>query len=315
MGESSTKRRVSADELAAMVRTAFGTDVAACTELTDGTYNAAYLVTTPHRELVLKVAPDPRRQLLTHEVDLMRTEVDFYRRAGAVGIPVPDVVHADFTRTLLETDYVFLSRIPGTPLNAVTEPAALRQELAGITARLHTVTGPRYGYPFRDSRSWQPTWRLAFGAMVDDILADARRLGTDLPATPDRIGELVHRHDPVLDTVDRPALVHFDLWDGNVFVENGRVAGLIDGERAFFGDPVSELVSMALFHDVAEVPEILAGYPIQLTEDMRERLTLYTTYLYLIMAVEGATRDFGGEEYTKFRNRVLDLLDEQLARL
>ena len=330
--DSLTKRRVSADELVAMARRAFGerrAEAATFRELPDGSYNAAYLVTFEGgaaRDLVLKVAPDPRLPLLTHEVDLMRTEVDFYQRAAQAGVPVPEVVHADFSRTLLETDYVFLSRVPGEPLHKVKESlteaelAGLRSELAGITARLHTVTGPAYGYPLRGSRSWQDGWRAAFGAMVDDILADATRLGSDLPATPERIGALMHRHDAALDAVDRPALVHFDLWDGNVFVERvpdrgWRVSGLIDGERAFFGDPVAELVSMALFRDIADAPEILAGYPLDLTEDVRLRLTLYTVYLYLIMAVEGVTRGFDSPEYTKIRQLVLELLDAQLARL
>lgn len=326
MWVSTTKRPVTEEELAAMVRRGMSSgmsgEVKSWAELTGGSYNAAYAVTLADgRELVLKVAPDPRLRLLTHEVDLMRTEVDFYRRAGAVGVPVPEVVYADFTRTLLECDYAFLSRVPGESLEAVkahmseSELAALRAELAGITARLHAVTGPAYGYPLRGSRSWQPTWRAAFGAMVDDILADARRLGSELPAPPDRIGELMHRNDDALDTVDRPALVHYDLWDGNVFVADGRITGLIDGERAFFGDPVAELVSLALFRDLAEVPEVLAGYPIELTAGVRRRLTLYTTYLYLIIGVEGATRSFAGPEYDAFRRRVLGLLDEQLGRL
>jgi aminoglycoside phosphotransferase (APT) family kinase protein len=328
--DSLTKRRMSAEELAAVAARAFGprAEAADFRELPDGNYNTAYLVTLAESDVdfVLKVAPDPRLRLLTHEVDLMRTEVDFYRRAGLAGVPVPDVVYADFTRTLLETDYVFLGRVPGAPLDTVkdtlteSELAGLRTELAAITARLHVVTGPAYGYPLRGSHSWQGTWRAAFGAMVDDILADARRLGSDLPASPDRIGGLLHRHDGVLDAVDRPALVHFDLWDGNAFVKQApdgrwRVTGLIDGERAFFGDPVAEFVSLALFRDLADAPEILAGYRIELTDDVRLRLTLYTAYLYLIMGVEGATRGWYSPEYAKFRQRVLELLDAQLARL
>jgi aminoglycoside phosphotransferase (APT) family kinase protein len=249
------------------VRRGFGHDaaVAAWSELPDGTYNAAYSVTIAGHgaELVLKIAPDPRRRLLTYEVDLMRTEVDFYRRAAAAGVPAPEVIFADFQRDLLETDYVFLSRVPGVPLNAVRERmpqpelADVRAELAAITARLHSVTGPGFGYPLRRSRTWQPTWPGAFGAMVDDVVADARRLESELPATPERIGALIHRHADVLHEVPRPSLVHFDLWDSNVFVEAGadgnwRVSGLIDGERAFLGDPVAELVSLALYRDVAD---------------------------------------------------------------
>ena len=49
-------------------------------------------------------------------------------------------------------------------------------------------------------------------------------------------------------------LVHFDLWDGNILVESDpaghRIGALIDAERAFWGDPLAEFVSLALFGDI-----------------------------------------------------------------
>ncbi|BCB83289.1 phosphotransferase family protein [Phytohabitans suffuscus] len=324
MRDSLTKRRVSEDELARLVSRAFGpsASVAGWRELAGGTYNAAYAVTLDGgRDLVLKVAPPPHLKLLTHEVDLMRTEVDFYRRAAAVGVPVPDVVYAGFERDLLGTDFVFLSLVPGTDLRSLVdtmppaEVAAVRGQVAGLTARLHTVTGGGYGYPLRGSRTWQPSWRGAFGAMVDDLMADAARLDKPLPASPERIGALMRRHAGALDEVTRPALVHFDLWDGNVFVQPSgggwQVTGFIDGERAFYGDPVAELASLALLREPE--PELLAG--IELTGSTLLRLDLYRTYLYVIMAIEGATRGWYDEERVRFETWLAERIDAQLALL
>ena len=328
--QSLTKRQITEDELVALVRRGFGSTAALdeWRELTNGTYNAAYSVTVDGRPLVLKVAPPPGLDLLTHEVDLMRTEADFYRRAAVAGIPVPEVVFADFDRTLIGSDYAFLSLVPGADLHTskdgltAAQIAVARAEVAAITARLHAITGPGYGYPLRGSNSWQRSWRAAFGAMVDDLLADASRLGKPLPAAPERIGELLRRHADVLDDVDRPALVHFDLWDGNVFIDaDGRVTGLIDGERAFFGDPVAEFVSLSLFRDLADAPELLAGYaegsgaPFALTSSVRRRLSLYTTYLYVIMAIEGATRGWHGPERDSYEAWLGERLEAQLAML
>ncbi len=333
--ESLTKRGITESELRSLVRRGFGAQarLQRWHELDGGTFNASYAVgLADGTDLVLKVAPPPELRLLSHEVDLMRTEVEFYGLAGTAEVAVPKVVFADFARDLIGTDFVFLSRVAGVTLHSVRDrltPAhltAVRGEIAAHAARMHTITGPAYGYPLRGSRSWQPNWRAAFGAMIDDILTDAVRLGSPLPAPAERIGALLRRHADVLDEVNRPALVHFDLWDGNVLVDPDaadgvRLTGMIDGERAFFGDPIAELVSMALFRELTDEPEILAGYAaagsarIELTGGTRRRLALYTCYLYLIMLAEGVTRGWRGPDRATFEGRIAGLLDRQLGLL
>ncbi|GAA5191557.1 aminoglycoside phosphotransferase family protein [Rugosimonospora acidiphila] len=331
---SRTKVPVSDADLATMVRRGFGahTAITECAELPDGCYNAAYrLRLDSGARLVLKVAPPPRFELLTHEVDLMRTEVHFYERAAAAGVPVPAVAYADLTRTAFERDYVFLELLTTTDLRqargqmSTVDAAAVDHELGAAVARLHTVTGDAYGYPLRDSATWRPSWREAFGSMVDDILADATRLGTELPEPPDAIARRLERHADALDAVRRPALVHFDLWDGNVFARptghGWRLSGLIDGERAMYADPYAEFVSLALFRDPQELPELLDGYasvtgePVEFTEEVRTRLALYTCYLYLVMVTEGPTREYEPSFYEPMRKQSLDLLANQLAGL
>jgi fructosamine-3-kinase len=225
-------------------------------------------------------------------------------------------VFADFDRTLLGTDYAFLSRLPGRPLSQAgrtmtgEQIAAARRQAASVAARLHRIKGTGYGYPRRGGGSWCSTWRAAFGAMVADLLGDAERLGTLLPAPPARICELIRRHLDVLDDVRRPALVHFDLWDGNILLDMNagrpRIGGLIDGERAFWGDSVADLVSLALFGDIEADEAFLRGYRsaggrVSFDPPTRRRLRLYRTYLHLIMLVEVVPRG-----YDDTRRRWLD---------
>jgi aminoglycoside phosphotransferase (APT) family kinase protein len=324
---SLTKVPVTDGELAAMVRRGLGDEarISDRVELTEGYYNLAYRIhLTDGRLVVLKVAPPPGMKLLTHEVDLMRTEVDFFRRALAVGAPVPAIVHADLDRDLNGRDFLFLELLAGEslasadPRLSTSDRAAVRRELGAAIGRLHAVTGDGYGYPLRDSRTWQPTWREAFLGMVGDILDDAVRLGTELPMPPAAIGERFARRAHLLDAVQRPALVHFDLWDGNVFIRQSgdgwRLTGLIDGERALYGDPYAEFVSIALFRDIRQLPEILDGYaeatgePVVFTDEVRLRIAMYRCYLYLIMVTEGPTRGFDPVVHDRVRRRTLDLL-------
>jgi aminoglycoside phosphotransferase (APT) family kinase protein len=325
MPSSPTKRPVPDAELRAVARAAFGPDaeLVAWRELTDGTFNTAYdLELADGRRVVLKVAPPPGLRLLRYEVDLMRTEAEFFARAAAAGVPVPAVHHSD-----PDAGYLVLERLSGEPLYAARRsmpPAALtavHRELGAVAARLATVTGTRFGYPRRDGRTGATRWSASFLAMVDDVLADGVALGTTLPRPADEIARLTRAHARLLDEVTTPSLVHFDLWDGNVFVvPDGaggyRVEGLIDGERAFYGDPIAELVSLALLRDPADVPGLLPGFlGRDLTAAERTRWRLYSVYLYLIMLTEGVTRGHDPATPDPIRVLTADRLTALLAGL
>lgn len=77
---------------------------------------------------------------------------------------------------------------------------------------------------------------------------------------------------------------------------------MVDGERAFWGDPLAELASTALFRDPAKDAGFLsgfaetAGHPLDLGPGPAMRLGLYRAYLYLVMVVERAPRRYQGLE-------------------
>ncbi|WP_103354109.1 phosphotransferase family protein [Amycolatopsis sp. CA-128772] len=259
--------------------TAAGIDpatVVAAEDLGGGTYNRAVRIRLADgRRLVLKIAPSAPG--LSYEHDLLATEAEYYRLASG---PLPSVVGAG-------PGFLLMTEVPGEPWNRT--PGAgphLRAELGAIVARLHETTGPGFGY-LQDPL--HPTWFSAFTAMVDAILADAVRYRVRLPRPAAEIAHLVRRHEPLLASVTTPVLVHFDLWPGNILVRDGRVSGIIDAERAFWGDPVAEFVSLTLFHDL-DAP-LLAGYGAAAFDaPARRRLTLYRVYLGLIMLVEMVPR-------------------------
>ncbi|MEU7529635.1 aminoglycoside phosphotransferase family protein [Saccharothrix sp. NPDC042600] len=303
MVESASKRRLGVGELDAVVREALGVGLAAHVELTGGMFNTAYRLTTEDgRETVLKVAPPPGVPLMTYERDLMRTEALAFSLMAGRGLPVPEVLHAS-------DDLLLMTALRGTPWNAAGLPdasrAGLRRELGGIVRELHGITGDVFGYPQGPRGS---TWRSAFLAMVDAVLADARRFGVDLPDVRPAFTARAH----LLDEVTSPVLVHFDLWEANIFVADGRIEGIIDPERAMFGDPLAELATVALFADVDA--DYLAGYgrtePFTPAEETR--IALYRAYLCLIMIVEGTPRGYNGPEHdshvTFFRQKLAEYL-------
>jgi Ser/Thr protein kinase RdoA (MazF antagonist) len=269
--------------------TAAGIDpasVVAAEEIGGGTYNRAVRVRLADgRRLVLKIAPAGPG--LTYEHDLLATEAEYYRRIPG---PVPSVVGAG-------PGFLLMTEVPGVPWAQV--PGAgphLRTELGAIVAGLHEVTGDGFGYP---QDPLHPTWPAAFAAMVDAVLADAVRYGVRLPRPAAEIAHLVRRHEPLLELVTTPVLVHFDLWKGNILLDGDRVSGIIDAERAFWGDPVAEFVSLTLFDDL-DAP-LLAGYgAARFDAPGRRRLTVYRVYLGLIMLVEMVPRQDTNADRERF---------------
>jgi aminoglycoside phosphotransferase (APT) family kinase protein len=268
-------------------------------ELSEASYNTAYrLRLTDGSGLVLKIAPDPSMPGLSYEHDLMRTETLFYRTATA--LPVPQVVHADFSRQLLDTDFLLMTELPGGNWYGQREEIGeadqtrLRRDLGRLVAGLHEIKGDFFGYPQGETSS---SWRTAFLAMLDALLEDALRWDTPLPRSVTQIRQLIGANAYVLDDVTTPALVHFDLWPGNILVRDKEITGIVDGERAFWGDPLAEMVSLALFRDIANDAAFLEGYGgIEFTDSARRRLALYRTYLYLIMLIEGDPRGYSGPD-------------------
>jgi aminoglycoside phosphotransferase (APT) family kinase protein len=332
---SKTKRELTRTEIQALLQEALGreAELSGCEEFTDGWFSAVYgLRLADGRELVLKLAPAAGLTLLRYEFELMRTEISFYERAAAAGLPVPRIVSAD-----PERGYLLMERLHGTPLAtlkpalAAAELASSRAEIGRFAARLHGIAGPRFGYPRRDGRTQSASWSVSFMAFVEDVLADAVDFGTELPVAPERIAAVVRHHELLLDEVTRPSLVHFDLYDSNVFLlpnsalgagdadgagAGYAIEGVIDGERAFYGDPIAELVGLAYFSEPAEVPGLLPAYlGRELTVAERARLRLYTVYMLLIMLVEAKPRGFDPVEHEPVRQFALDRLEQELSAL
>lgn len=310
---SRTRVALDAAAVGELVRAALGSQarVASAAPLGGGTFNACWEVALASGEaLVLKVAPPPTLALLTYEQDLLRTEVDFYARAAAVGVPVPRVVATAFDRRVIASDYFLMTRLPGVRLDAAQKRLskeqrdAVRADLGRVIARLDAVRGEHFGYEPVRIGTRAETWREAFGAMFAKLLADAARLDVALPRSASELTAIVGRCAPAVDEVRTPRLVHFDLWDGNILVDAGasppRVCGIIDGERAFEGDPLAELASLALFREIESDDAFLRGYaealgrPLAFSDAERQRIALAQLYLYLIMRIEPATRGRGG---------------------
>ncbi|MET9112616.1 aminoglycoside phosphotransferase family protein [Streptomyces longwoodensis] len=313
--QSRTKRHLSPADLDALLRASAGVGCRVEAELTDGWFAAAYrVVLDDGRPAVVKLAPPPDAPVLRYERGITATEAMVYGRLATLPpgqVPTPELLHSG-------PEFLVLSVLDGTPWDKVADglppvtQSALRRELGAVTARLHTLTAPdgRFGYPAPEAALSAPDWPTAFTLMVDALLEDAAAQGTSpLDVPPAVIRGLVAEGKGVLAEVTEPRLVHFDLWPGNVFVDvpaggqgprAPRITGIIDHERAFWGDPVAELVSLAFGGDTGPDSDLVAGYTeaggrLDPTPAVRHRLALYRLYLGLLLVVECGPRGYAGD--------------------
>ncbi len=315
---SPTRRALTVKDIARLVARTFGLQVgvATATDLDSGFAAVWRLELTDGQRVVLKVSPPPEARLLRYEQGMIGAEFRYlrllHREAPTVAVPLAVGHGRDH-----DAEWLFASLLPGRSLAKVgssLDDRPVRQELGATVARINAIPGESWGYD--GARSSGATWPEAFTAIVEALLADAEDFNVRLPIEPATVRALLTDHYDALANVTKPSLVHFDLWDGNVIVDESGFTGLVDGERHLFGDPLMDLVSPALYRRMEDEPDhpFLKGYgPLRIDDSARRRLALYRVHLYLLMVVEMPSRGMTAD--TDRRDRLTDLLLDEIANL
>jgi fructosamine-3-kinase len=224
-----------------------GTAVTDITPLSGGTFGALYRVELADgSRLVAKTATGAEDGTLETEGWMLRYLADHS------DLPVPEVQHAE--ARLLLMDWL--------PADGRLDDSA-QAHAADLIAALHAVRGPAFGLerdtvigPLPQPNAECPTW--------SDFLRDRRLLpmGREAHAagglSADALARLERFCDRIGDFVpepEYPALLHGDLWTGNVLATvsaaGGRISGFID-PAIYYGDPEMDLAFSTLFATFGE---------------------------------------------------------------
>jgi aminoglycoside phosphotransferase (APT) family kinase protein len=214
-----------------------------------GKFNTSYFVEGGPRPLVLRIAPpDDRTRMLFYEHRMMRQEPGLHALLRQeTAIPVPEILAHDFGHAEIDRDYLLMERLPGTPisdLRGLTQEAFhdILREIGWCLNQAHASRSDRYGY-LGEHRPMepQPDWPSAFGVMWNALLDDTEGCGGYSPEEAARMRRLLDRHMRAFDRPVPACLLHMDVWAENLLAdEHGRLTGLIDWDRACFGDPEIE---------------------------------------------------------------------------
>lgn len=158
-------------------------------------------------------------------------------------VPVPAVAH-------VSPHLLVLSWCEGS----TGVPDAAADHAASALARLHRVTAESYGYgsATRIGGLPQPNprrrrWREFFGEARLLGFAEAAHEEGRVDAALVRLMERVaDRLDDIAPEPERPALVHGDLWSGNVLTQRDRLTAFLD-PALYFGHPEVDLAFATMF--------------------------------------------------------------------
>lgn len=167
----------------------------------------------------------------------LATEAQMLRGLAEAGVPVP-TVEGELGDILLidhiEHDEAFTPRA--------------WSDIGRVVRAMHDHRADQYGWPVdyalgtvridnRQRGDWPGFWG------EQRLVATASLL--DRPWR-DRVERLAARIDALLPPAPAPALLHGDLWTGNILVRDGRLAALID-PACYHGDAEVDLAMLCLF--------------------------------------------------------------------
>lgn len=316
-----TKNRQCKEVLYQMTEKAFGKDKICfdreIVELDGGFCNVVYLVPLIEEDVILKIAPSDQVEMMSYEERILETEVAVMGLMEKyTNVPTPKVLFFDDSKMICNSSYFFMSKSLGVTYNNLKKELSddqnksILQELGRYNKQINSIKGTYFGLIGKTSSRFA-TCREFILSLFDMLIKDGKRKGSNLVhISYDDLWELLTSCEELFDEVITPRLVHWDLWDGNIFVQEGKISGIIDFERAFYGDILME----DAFSSFSEPSKIFLEFygKEEFTKNEKIRCTIYRLYRCIVMIVECDYRLYDSDwQY----NWMIDTLKIELERL
>lgn len=246
--------------------------------------------------------------------------------AHSVGVPVPETIDIDDSKTKFEFDYMVTTMINGQVMQAAVEafPSVhhvyLRQ-IGRYLGKMHTLNTSGYGF-FDNELARKGVLRGIHSQNEEHFIAALdldEYFYQQYPGWVD--SNLIKKSIAILKSkthlakCDKPTLIHNDVADWNVVVDRDSVAGILDWDECFSGDPVFEFATLSLFYSDQQMASIKQGYQEvkDLPIDYDEKFSLYVLR-YIINKSKISIKKLSSFEKESTRNR-LNIAITKLKRL
>lgn len=205
------------------------------------------------RVTALEIAPPDGRTLvlrrhgaadLARDPDIAAHEFRLLQVLQAAGVAAPTPLHLDTSGTILPTPWLLQSFVDGDPEDVPADLDDHMRQLAEALAAIHRV--PAADLAFLPHQEEQAAALIGeHRPEPDESLAESR-LRAALAAWPPP------RRNPL-------ALLHGDVWPGNLLWRRGRLQAVIDWEDAAIGDPLADLANARLELFIAQGEDAMAA--------------------------------------------------------
>lgn len=310
MPVSITKNRKDNDVIEKMFQQAFpNEEICEIMELTEGYFNVAYRISSNQRSVILKIAPSAQVDIMTYEKNIMFSEVDSMRMiAEKTDIPIAKILFYDNSHTICDSDYFFMEMLPGKSFSEIEkeipqdEKEHIYYEMGKYTRKMNEIHGDAFGYYGQPDKHGL-NWYDVFQSMLNDVYDDAEKKAIEMSVTREQILQLLEKDRAIFEAVRQPKFVHWDIWAGNVFVENGKITGIIDFERCLWADELMEVG----FRTYGREESFFQGYGIEKLDDEQERrASWYDAYLCLLMSMEADYRQYENKDISNWARMMLE---------
>lgn len=165
--------------------------------------------------------------------------------------------------------------------------ATIDMEIGKISKELINVQNSEFGFLGEDTR-YASLFEFV-KQMLSNLISDAEKRDIDIIYDRQTFLNQLENDKAAFETIHIASLVHWDMWEGNIFVKEGHVSGIIDWERALWGEPFMD--DRFRMHNRNQY--FLEGFgQTSFSDEEFIRLRWYDIILYLTMLIEVFYREF-----------------------
>jgi len=235
---------------------------------------------------ILKIYPESLQWKMAKAVHVLGLLRD-------LGTTIPEIQSADDTRSVIDRNYLLMSRVDGTVLGrreaelSEAQLFSIYAEMGAALRRINDVTLDSFGYIGPNGvLTAHPSNRAFMSAQFEVKLAEFGTRGGD-PALAAQLRDSVTARQHLFEGAATPRLCHYDFHAGNVLVTSQgepHLTGIVDFDNATSGDPLMDIAKALYYFTPKDAPKrdgLLAGYGRIERPDWQQTLALYRLYCTL----------------------------------